>query len=83
MATYINQEKARAEIYKLTGIALCTPLCAISLDYILHGANTIRDDFVIRSILLAITFFYVGQLSFNRSVNIMYNLDRSLSKNEN
>lgn len=72
---FLRSEKARSELYKLTGVTLCTPFCAIVLNYFLSDSIAISFVLAIK-LFVSMILFCFGQRLFDYSVDIMYNLDK-------
>lgn len=76
MKTWEHHEKFRAGLLKLAGIILCTPICAILLDQLVHGINMTWG--LIGRSLFSVLIFYAGFKLIAISVGIMYNLDERI-----
>ncbi len=77
--TWENYEKLRSDIFKLIGITLCTPFCALMLNLLVNGWN-FSGDFTSR-LIVSLWLFKESEKYFSEALNISFKLDKRINSN--
>lgn len=75
--TWENHEKLRSDLFKLIGITLCTPFCAIVLDQLVNGFN-FAGDFIPR-VMASLWLLKKGIPFLEEAIDISYILDKKVN----